>query len=145
MGATPMSSILLVAIRSPFSNLRNVDFFVTHEVFLQVCNRFPFSWKPIHRFFHFSLYKILDIYGKSSNTQLFWDFLCEMADKHLVTVSTLRVAAKLLTVAKDMKRCMEFFKLMHAQKLFDGVQTLDVVGESLFSAKLVVEARNLVL
>eukprot|EP00268_Persea_americana_P035367 TRINITY_DN3490_c0_g1_i5.p1 TRINITY_DN3490_c0_g1~~TRINITY_DN3490_c0_g1_i5.p1 ORF type:complete len:499 (+),score=89.54 TRINITY_DN3490_c0_g1_i5:985-2481(+) len=141
-----------------FSNLRNVGFYLTHEFFLQVCNRFPFSWKPIHRFFHFSLHesyqfphspiihnKILDIYGKSSNTQLFWDFLRETADKRLVTVSTLRIAAKSLAVAKEMKKCVEFFKLMHAQKLFDGVESLDVVVQSLCSAKLVAEARYLVL
>ncbi|KAJ8629502.1 hypothetical protein MRB53_022825 [Persea americana] len=52
---------------------------------------------------------------------------------------------KSLAVTKDMKRCVGFFKLMHAQKLFDGVEMLDVVGESLCCAKLVAEARNLIV
>lgn len=136
-----------------FTNLRNVNFDLTHEFFIQVCNKFPYSWKPVHRFFQFSLYeskflhspvthnKVLDIYGKARNIQLFWDFLHETAEKRLATVVTLRIAAKSLAVAKEMKKCVEFFHLMHTQNLFCEVETLDTVVESLCSAKFVAEAR----
>ncbi|KAL5991670.1 hypothetical protein ACLOJK_012579 [Asimina triloba] len=142
-----------------FSHLRKSHFLLTHESFLRVCNAFPFSWKPVYRFFQFSVSepefrhtptthnKLLDIFGKARNVDLLWKFLQEETfDKRLVTVGTLRVAARWLAARKEMKRCVEMFHLLEDCHCYDAysVEILNSVVETLCGLKHLVEARYLV-
>jgi len=65
------------------------DNHLAHEFFLRVCNKFPYSWLPVYRFFqyteanttsHFihtsvSFNKLLNVIEKSRNIELFWELL----------------------------------------------------------------------
>lgn len=74
------------------------------EFFLRVCNTFPFSWRPVYRFYQFTLTlpsfshssvtlnKLVDIVGKSKNIDLFWELLLKMARQRLVNRKTFRIA-----------------------------------------------------
>ena len=94
----------------------------------QVCNKFPYSWQPIYRFFqytevnttsHFthtsvSFNKLLDVIGKSRNIELFWELLHEMGQRHPVNDKTFRIALNTLAAARELKKCVEFFHSMNA-------------------------------
>nr|DAD27073.1 TPA_asm: hypothetical protein HUJ06_028541 [Nelumbo nucifera] len=139
------------------SHLRNCDFDLSHEFFLQVCNKFPYSWKPVHKFFqftqaqpHFShtsvtFNKILDVMGKSRNIDLLWEVIQEIADRRLVTNKTFIVALKALASARELKKCVELFHLMNAHEFHYSLETLNMVIETLCGSKLVVEAKFIVL
>ncbi|XP_077217212.1 pentatricopeptide repeat (PPR) superfamily protein [Tasmannia lanceolata] len=139
-----------------YSHLRNCNIGLTHEFFLQVCNRFPYSWKPIYRFFRFSetdskfshssttYNKMLDIFGKSRNIDLLWGFVTEMAEKRIVTDTTIRIAMKTLADAREMKKCVEIFHLINSHELFYSVERLNKVVETLIRSKLVFEAKYIV-
>ncbi|XP_057949883.1 putative pentatricopeptide repeat-containing protein At1g26500 [Malania oleifera] len=139
------------------ARLRNCDFELSHEFFLQVCNKFPCSWRPVYRFFeftqtqhHFShtsvtFNKMIDVIGQSRNTELFWEVLQEMARRRLVNDKTFRIALKTLASAREMKKCVEFFHLMNAHEYGYRSETLNRVVETLCECKLVVEAKFIVL
>ncbi|KAE8647250.1 hypothetical protein Csa_018271 [Cucumis sativus] len=72
------------------------NFNLSHEFFLQVCNTFPLSWRPVYRFFQFtethpnfthtavSFNKLIDVVGKSRNIDLLWGLIQEMGRRRLV-------------------------------------------------------------
>ncbi|PKA50352.1 Putative pentatricopeptide repeat-containing protein [Apostasia shenzhenica] len=98
-----------------------------HELLLQVCNHFPSSWRPAHRFHLFlsspdsplptfslstvTANKLLDVYGKSRNVDLLSDHLRLMADSCLLSVSSLRIAARSLADAREISKCVNLFRL----------------------------------
>ncbi|KAG2326176.1 hypothetical protein Bca52824_008904 [Brassica carinata] len=104
------------------SKLSSTEFQLTHEFFLQVCNNFPLSWRPVHRFFlysqtHHSLgfshtsvtyNKILGIIGKSRNMDLFWELAQETGKRGLANDKTFRVVLRTLASAREMKKCVSF-------------------------------------
>ncbi|XP_043718768.1 putative pentatricopeptide repeat-containing protein At1g26500 [Telopea speciosissima] len=138
------------------SHLRNCEFNLSHEFFLQVCNKFPYSWKPIYAFFKFteiqpgfthssiSFNKMVDVIGKSSNIELLWEVLQEMASRRLVTNKTFKIALKSLASARELKKCVEFFHLMNTHEFSYNLETLNKVVEILCCDKLVVEAKYIV-
>ncbi|KAK8933999.1 putative pentatricopeptide repeat-containing protein [Platanthera zijinensis] len=94
------------------------------SLFLEICNRFPFSWRPPHRFHLFLLShhpsfslspiaasKLLDVFGKSRNIDLLWSHLRLMADRRLLSVSSLRIAARSLADANEISKCVLLFRL----------------------------------
>ncbi|KAG4184452.1 hypothetical protein ERO13_A09G173100v2 [Gossypium hirsutum] len=123
------------------------------EFFLQVCNTFPYSWRPIYRFFlytqkvpHFThnsvtFNKMLDVIGKSKNIDLFWENCQEMGKLGLVNDKTFRIALKTLALAKELKKCVGFFHLMNGFGVGYKLETLNTVVESLCKDKLVEEAK----
>ncbi|KAF7827983.1 putative pentatricopeptide repeat-containing protein [Senna tora] len=136
------------------SNLRS--FHISHEFFLQVCNRFPYSWRPVYRFFHFtqtlprfthtsvSFNKMLDVIGKSRNIDLFWELLRETGRLRFADDKTFRIALRVLGAARELKKCVEFFRFMNSNGYEYNVGTLNKVVETMCGCKLVVEARFVV-
>ncbi|TYH81647.1 hypothetical protein ES332_D03G215700v1 [Gossypium tomentosum] len=123
------------------------------EFFLQVCNTYPYSWRPIYRFFlytqkvpHFThnsvtFNKMLDVVGKSKNIDLFWETCREMGKLGLVNDKTFRIALKTLALARELKTCVGFFHLMNGFGVGYKLETLNTVVESLCEDKLVEEAK----
>ncbi|KAG0485477.1 hypothetical protein HPP92_009556 [Vanilla planifolia] len=111
-----------------------------HELFLQVCNRFPFSYRPPHRLHLFllshssfsptpvSAAKLLDVIGKSRNIALLWDHLRLTADRRLLSLSSLRVAARVLADAQETSKCVRLFYL---DPQFLSLGALNAVVETL--------------
>ncbi|XP_048318683.2 putative pentatricopeptide repeat-containing protein At1g26500 [Ziziphus jujuba] len=138
------------------SNLNSCDFQLNHEFFLQVCNYFPLSWRPLYRFFkytqthpHFvhttvSFNKMVDVIGKSRNIDLFWEILHEMGRRRLVNDQTFRIALKTLAKARELKKCVEFFHSMNGYGFDYSLQTLNRVVQTLCGCKLVEEAKFVV-
>ncbi|GMY05671.1 putative pentatricopeptide repeat-containing protein At1g26500 [Fagus crenata] len=134
------------------------DDHLTHEFFLQVCNKFPYSWRPVYRFFQYteanpcsrfthtsvSFNKLLDVIGKSKNIELFWEVLHEMGRRHLVNDKTFRIALNTLAAARELKKCVEFFHSMNACGYEYSLETLNKVVETLCGNSLVEEAKFVV-
>ncbi|OWM89478.1 hypothetical protein CDL15_Pgr024226 [Punica granatum] len=111
---------LLSAVHSPHSRP-----LAAAELFLQVCNTFPLSWRPSYRFYHFTrtlpdfphstvtLNKMLDVIGKSRNIDFFWDVLNDMARRLLVNDKTFNIALKTLAQVRELNKCVKFFHLMN--------------------------------
>ncbi|KAL7240660.1 hypothetical protein ACSBR2_006332 [Camellia fascicularis] len=140
------------------THLNRCEFHLTHEFFLQICNKFPFSWRPVYNFFQFTqtqhphfnhtsttFNKMLDVIGKSKNIELFWDVLHEMGRRGLVNDKTCRIALKTLASAREMKKCIEFFHVMNGFGCCYSLETLNKVVETLCKSKLVVEAKYVVI
>ncbi|KAK9277065.1 hypothetical protein L1049_006604 [Liquidambar formosana] len=139
------------------THLKSCEFYLTHEFFLQVCNKFPFSWRPVYKFFQYtetqrqfthtstSFNRMVDIIGKSKNIDLFWEVLQEMARRRMTNDNTFRIALRTLASAREMKKCVEFFHLMNAHEVEYSLETLNKVVETLCRCKLVEEAKFVVL
>ncbi|KAF5188365.1 Pentatricopeptide repeat-containing protein [Thalictrum thalictroides] len=138
------------------SHLKTCNFDLSHEFFLQVCNKFPYSWKPIYRFFQFtqkepnfthtsiSFNKMVDVIGKAKNIELLWDVLKEMGEKKVVNDQTFRIALKALASARELKKCVEFFHLMNTHGFVYSLDRFNKVVETLCDSKLVFEAKYIV-
>ncbi|XVE91601.1 hypothetical protein REPUB_Repub01dG0024000 [Reevesia pubescens] len=139
------------------SSLSSANPSINPEFFLQVCNTFPYSWRPIYRFFlytqklpHFThnsltFNKMLDVIGKSRNIDLFWETCQEMGKLGLVNDKTFRIILKTLALARELKKCVEFFHLMNGFGVGYKLETLNKVVESLCKDKLVEEAKFVTL
>ncbi|XAR65266.1 hypothetical protein NMG60_11009321 [Bertholletia excelsa] len=141
-----------------YAHLSRCQFDLTHEFFLQVCNKFPSSWRPVYRFFQFtetqththfshtsiSFNKMLDVVGKSRNIDLFWQVLHEIGRRGLVTDKTYRIALQTLASARELKKCVEFFHVMKRYGKNYSLETLNKVIDTLCKSKLVVEAKHIV-
>ena len=133
------------------------NFNLSHEFFLQVCNTFPLSWRPVYRFFQFtethpnfthtvvSFNKLIDVVGKSRNIDLLWGLIQEMGRRRLVNDKTFVVALRTLATARELKKCVEFFHLMNGYGFCYSLVTLNKVVEKLCGCKLVDEAKFLVM
>ncbi|XP_058769418.1 putative pentatricopeptide repeat-containing protein At1g26500 isoform X2 [Vicia villosa] len=140
------------------SKLASSNFQLTHEFFLQVCNNFPYSWRPVYRFFLFtqlqknptfthssvSFNKMLDVVSKSRNIDLFWNLLNEAAIRRLANDKTFVIALKTLGGARELKKCVEFFHLMNCNGCGYSVERLNKVVDEMCRVKLVEEAKFVV-
>ncbi|XP_024995275.1 putative pentatricopeptide repeat-containing protein At1g26500 [Cynara cardunculus var. scolymus] len=138
------------------TSLSRCDFQLTHEFFLQICNKFPCSWKPVYRFHNFSqtqsfnhtpitLNKMLDVVGKARNIDLFWDLIKEIGHRRLVTDRTCTIALKTLASAREMKKCVEFFHILNGVGYGYSLGTFNKVIDALCGDKLAEEAKYIVL
>ncbi|EXC22075.1 hypothetical protein L484_006660 [Morus notabilis] len=149
------------------ANLRRTfsDSEPTHEFFLQVCNKFPLTWRPVYRLFNYtqtyptfqhtpvSFNKMLGVVGNSRNIDLFWDLLRESGQRCLandktfkIALTTLAKASTTLAKARELKKCVEFFHVMNGLGFGYSLRTLNNVVETLCesSVKLVEEAKHVV-
>ncbi|CAA0243726.1 unnamed protein product [Arabidopsis thaliana] len=136
------------------SKLSSTKFQLTHEFFLQVCNNFPLSWRPVHRFFLYSQThhpdfthtsttsnKMLAIIGNSRNMDLFWELAQEIGKRGLVNDKTFRIVLKTLASARELKKCVNYFHLMNGFGYLYNVETMNRGVETLCKEKLVEEAK----
>ncbi|XP_010460302.1 PREDICTED: putative pentatricopeptide repeat-containing protein At1g26500 [Camelina sativa] len=139
------------------SKLSSTKFQLTHEFFLQVCNNFPLSWRPVHRFFLYSQThhpdfshtsttsnKMLGIIGKSRNMDLFWELAQEIGKRGLVNDKTFRIVLKTLASARELNKCVSFLHLMNGFGYLYNVGTMNRGVETLCKEKLVEEAKFVV-
>ncbi|PON64677.1 Pentatricopeptide repeat [Trema orientale] len=138
------------------SSLRASEFQLTHEFFLQVCNSFPYSWRPVYRFFEFtqsdpqfrhsyvSFNKMLDVIGRSRNIDLFWGVLHEMGRRRLVNDKSFRIALRTLAGARELNKCVELFHAMNGYGFGYSLGSLNKGVETLCGSRLVDEAKFLV-
>ncbi|KAL2940791.1 hypothetical protein RDABS01_029141 [Bienertia sinuspersici] len=139
------------------TNLLKTHFSLNHEFFLQVCNKFPLSWRPVYRFYQFTLAcpefthtpvtfnKMLDVIGKSRNIDLFWELLQEVAKLRIANEKTFRIALKTLATARELKKCVAYFHLMNSHGYGYSLDTLNKVVATLCKEKLVEEAKYVVV
>lgn len=139
------------------NNLTKTQFELTHEFFLQVCNKFPYSWRPVYKFHQFStsrpdfahtattFNKTLDVVGKSRNLDLFWSLCREAGERRLVNIKTYIIAQRTLAAARELKKCVEFFHLMKEFGYEYRIETFNTVIEVLCKNKLVNEANHVVV
>ncbi|WCJ22128.1 Pentatricopeptide repeat (PPR) superfamily protein [Euphorbia peplus] len=156
-------TILYQQQNSPDSNLHSklssFDPQITHEFFLQVCNKFPASWRPVYRLFNYtnqtpkphfthtstSFNKLLNVISKSRNIDLFWATLQQMGEIRLVNDKTFILGLNTLASARELKKCVEFFHVMNGYGYEYSVERLNKVVESLCKGnKLVDEAKFVV-
>ncbi|GKV43239.1 hypothetical protein SLEP1_g50554 [Rubroshorea leprosula] len=138
------------------SSLSSCNLRINSEFFLQVCNTFPYSWRPVYRFFLYTktlpqfshnsvtYNKMVDIIGKSRNIQLLWEILQEMGSCSLVNDKTFRIALRTLASARELKKCVDLFHVMNGYGFRYNLETLNNVVESLCKDKLVDEAKFMV-
>ncbi|XP_020265814.1 putative pentatricopeptide repeat-containing protein At1g26500 [Asparagus officinalis] len=153
-----LSTVLYQQQTSPLpklqTHLQKLNFSPTHELFLQLCNNFPFSWRPVHNFllhsklthnFTHSLItanKALDVFGKSRNIDLLHSFLLEMSQTGLITKRSLEIAATHLAGAREIKKCVEIFELDDG---FKNVEVLNRVVRTLCARRYVDVAKSVVM
>ncbi|KAM7251139.1 hypothetical protein ACFE04_023022 [Oxalis oulophora] len=138
------------------SNLSSLNPHITHEFFLQVCNKFPLSWRPVYLFFLYtqslcdfthtstSYNKMIDCIGKAKNIDLFWTMVNEMGKLGFVNDKTFRIGLKTLASARELKKCVDFFHVMNGFGYDYSVDRLNKVVETLCEGKLVEEANYVV-
>ncbi|KAJ8437543.1 hypothetical protein Cgig2_027618 [Carnegiea gigantea] len=135
-------------------NLQKAEFSLDQEFFLQICNKFPMSWRSVYRFYQFTLAqpgfihtsvtynKMLDVIAKPRNIDLFWELLHEMARQKVANDKTLKLALRALAGARELKKCVEYFHLMKSYGYSYSLDTLNNVVETLCKERLVDEARH---
>ncbi|XP_020599343.1 putative pentatricopeptide repeat-containing protein At1g26500 [Phalaenopsis equestris] len=124
------------------------------SLLFHICTHFPFSWRPPHRFHLFLLShypsfslsttvasKLLDVFSKSRNIDLLWNHLLLMNDHRLVSISSLRIAARALADAREISKCAHLFRL---DPQFSTVSALNSVLDELCLRKHADIARSVV-
>ncbi|GAY44226.1 putative pentatricopeptide repeat-containing protein [Citrus sinensis] len=140
------------------SSLSSCNFNLTHEFFLQICNNFPLSWRPVYLFFQYTqkaqpcfahnsitFNRMVDIIGKSRNIDLFWETLQEMGRRRLVNDKTFKIALMTLAEVRELKKMVNFFHIMNDCGCEYSLEMLNKVVKTLCQRKLVVEAKYLIL
>ncbi|KAL4184280.1 hypothetical protein AMTRI_Chr10g260 [Amborella trichopoda] len=131
---------------------------LTLEFFIQVCNKFLFSWKPPFKFFRYtqshpqiafshtpiSWNKVLDILGKSKNLQLMWEFLEEMARNGMANTRSFEISVMAFASSREINKCIETFHLMNQHGVPYSLETMNRVVGCLCKLKLVEEAQTLI-
>ncbi|OMO71961.1 hypothetical protein COLO4_27901 [Corchorus olitorius] len=120
------------------SSLSSSNASINPEFFLQVCNNFPYSWRPVYRFFlytqklpqftHNSLTfnKMLDVIGKARNIDLFWETCQEMGFEP--EVEAVETMMETLFKTNKYEEAMKVFQMMRVNRMDDlGVSTYRLV------------------
>lgn len=131
-----------------------------HELFLQVSNRFPSSWRPVHRFHLFLLHslscsfahtpvsaaKMLSVFGRAQNVDLLWRCFLDASAAGLLTPGALCVVAAALADAREIKKCVEIFHHVSAHdESLCSVDTLNRVVETLCGKKKLADVAKVVV
>ncbi|XP_072992884.1 putative pentatricopeptide repeat-containing protein At1g26500 [Typha latifolia] len=120
-----------------------------HELFLQVCNVFPLSWRPVHRFLLFLLRfhsfshspatsaKLLSVLSSSKNVSLLWSTFLSLSssDDGLTTPLAISITARGLAEAREVKKCAQ---------IIPDRDTLDRVVGTLCDRRMVDVANSVV-
>ncbi|XP_020103714.1 putative pentatricopeptide repeat-containing protein At1g26500 [Ananas comosus] len=117
-----------------------------HEIFLQVCSRFPLSWRPVHRLLLFlrrfrsfdpspaASARLLDVLGKSRHVHLLWSTLLDLSSSAALSPGLLRVAARALGEAREISKIRDLFALNPS---LCTAETLNLVVRTLCERRMV--------
>ncbi|KAF3455089.1 hypothetical protein FNV43_RR05537 [Rhamnella rubrinervis] len=128
---------------------------LSHDLVVDVLNRFRHARKPAFRFFCWAGLKpgfahnsrtynsMMYILGKTRQFETMVSMLEEMGERGLLTMETFMIAIKAFAAAKERKKAVGMFELMKKYKFKVGVDTFNCVLDTLGRAKLGKEAQAL--
>ncbi|KAK6272931.1 hypothetical protein POUND7_010014 [Theobroma cacao] len=127
----------------------------THDLVMDVLERFRHARKPAFRFFcwagqkpgfeHDSMTynKMMNVLAKNRQFETMVAMLEEMGAQGVVTMETFIIAIKAFAAAKERKKAIGIFELMKKYKYKAGVDTINCLLDSLVRVKLAKEAQAL--
>ncbi|XP_022730811.1 pentatricopeptide repeat-containing protein At3g62470, mitochondrial-like [Durio zibethinus] len=128
---------------------------LTHDLVMDVLERFRHARKPAFRFFCWAgqkpgfdhdsrtYNKMMNVLAKNRQFETMLAMLEEMGAKGLVTMDTFVIAIKAFAAAKERKKAVGIFELMKKYNYKVGVDTINCLLESLGRVKLAKEAQAL--
>ncbi|GAB2282204.1 hypothetical protein Dimus_016754 [Dionaea muscipula] len=129
---------------------------LTHDLVVDVLQRFKHARKPALRFFYWAgqrrqgfshdstTYNVMmRILGKTRQFETMVSMLDEMGEKTLLTMDTFIIAIQAFSGAKERKKAVGIFELMKKHKFKVGVETINTLLDSLGRDKLGKEAQTL--
>ncbi|XP_019151649.1 PREDICTED: pentatricopeptide repeat-containing protein At3g62470, mitochondrial-like [Ipomoea nil] len=128
---------------------------LTHDLVIDVLERFKHARKPAFRFFCWAAQRpgyvhdsktynaMMAILGKTRQFETMVSVLEEMGEKGLLTTETFVIAMKAFAAAKERKKAVGIFELMKKYKFEYGVETINCLLDALGRAKLGKEAQVL--
>ncbi|KAJ8748252.1 hypothetical protein K2173_000824 [Erythroxylum novogranatense] len=128
---------------------------LSHDLVIQVLERFRHARKPAFRFFNWAARtpgfvhnsrtynSMMDILGKTKQFETMVSLLEEMGAKGLLTMETFSIAMRAFAEAKERKKAVGIFELMKRYKYKVGVETFNSLFDCLGRAKLGKEAQVL--
>lgn len=126
---------------------------LSHELVLDVLQRFKHARKPAFRFFGWAAERpgfahdsrtynaMMDILGKTRQFETMMSVLEEMGEKGLLSMDTFSICIKDFAAAKDRKKAVGVFDLLKKYKFKIGVETINCLLDALGRAKLGKEAQ----
>ncbi|KAJ4727796.1 Pentatricopeptide repeat-containing protein [Melia azedarach] len=128
---------------------------LSHDLVLDVLERFRHARKPAFRFFCWAGEKagfahdsrtcnsMMNILGRTRQFETMVSMLEEMAEKKLLTMETFKIAMNAFAAAKERKKAIAVLELMKKYKYKAGVDTINCLLDNLGRAKLGKEAQVL--
>ena len=128
---------------------------LSHDLVIEVLERFRHARKPAFRFFCWAAEKpgfvhdsrtyhsMMIILAKARQFETMMSMLEEMGEKRLLTLDTFSIAMRAFAAAKERKKAVGIFELMKNHKYRVGVETINALLDSLGRAKLGKEAQAL--
>ncbi|XP_010413276.1 PREDICTED: pentatricopeptide repeat-containing protein At3g62470, mitochondrial [Camelina sativa] len=128
---------------------------LSHDLIVEVLERFRHARKPAFRFFCWAAEQpgfahdsrtynsMMSILAKTRQFETMVSVLEEMGTKGLLTMDTFTIAMKAFAAAKERKKAVGIFELMKKYKFKIGVETINCLLDSLGRAKLGKEAQVL--
>jgi pentatricopeptide repeat protein len=128
---------------------------LSHDLIVEVLERFRHARKPAFRFFCWAAERqgfahdsrtynsMMSILAKTRQFETMVSVLEEMGTKGLLTMETFTIAMKAFAAAKERKKAVGIFELMKKYKFKIGVETINCLLDSLGRAKLGKEAQVL--
>nr|VDD58079.1 unnamed protein product [Brassica oleracea] len=128
---------------------------LSHDLIVEVLERFKHARKPAFRFFCWAgerpgfahdsrtYNSMMTILAKTRQFETMVSLLEEMGVKELLTMETFTIAMKAFAAAKERKKAVGIFELMKQYKFKIGVETINCLLDSLGRAKLGKEAQVL--
>lgn len=126
---------------------------LTHDLVVEVLERFRHARRPAFRFFCWAgqraeyshdsrtYNKMMFILGKTRQFETMVTMLEEIGDRGLLTIETFEIAIKAFCEAKERRKAVGIFELMKKYKFKVGVDTINCLLDSLGRAKLGKEAQ----
>lgn len=128
---------------------------LTHDLVVDVLERFKHARKPAFRFFCWAgdrpgfvhdsrtYNSMMAILGKTRQFETMVTVLEEMGEKGLLTLETFQIAIKAFAASQERRKAIGMFELMKKYKFEVGVDTINCLLDSLGRAKLGKEAQLL--
>ncbi|KAL2535240.1 Pentatricopeptide repeat-containing protein [Forsythia ovata] len=128
---------------------------LSHELVVDVLERFKHARKPAFRFFCWAAQRsgfahdsrtynvMMNILGKTRQFETMVSVLEEMGEKGFLTMETFVIAIRVFAAAKERKKAVGIFDLMKKYRFKVGVETINCLLDALGRKKLGKEAQAL--
>lgn len=129
---------------------------LSHDLVVDVLERFKHAWKPAFRFFCWASRNnsdyvhnsrtynaMMSVLGKTRQFETMVSILEEMGEKGELTLETFIISMKAFVAAKERKKALGIFELMKKYNFKAGVETINCLLDELGRARLGKEAQTL--